>query len=284
MKHRVNSLRNVITSKHKRISVMTEGSGADVILLLGRKTSPSPIIEMKPLSNCLKGKYTVVTIDYLGSGGSDNYHCDRTLKNITSEIHEVMEQMNYTSYSIAATAYAGLYSLYYANKYAKEVRAVIGIDAFVSEQDNDWLHKKIVELADYTWQSCHKSAFIQWLVEKYSAGFIKRVKGYTYKDNDVELYSNYAAFRLKHITLLDEYKCSQENFEQLRNITFPCNIPVLFVLSSYRSKRIRNWYKIHQELLQNSCGKIIILKCGKNLHLTQPEKLADQIKSFTPEG
>lgn len=284
MKHCIDSAERFVTRNYNRIKVSVCGSGTDIILLLGRKTSPSSIIEMKPLISFLEDKYTVVTFDYPGSGQSKNYQSKRTLDNITIEIHDVMNALGYTSYVIAAFTYSGLYSLYYIQKYPNEVKAIIGIDAFVSNQGTDLSLKEKTRFYNDLWRNHHQSKCLSWIVEKAAAIYLKQAKSYTYSDEDIDSYSNSASYMLNNMTTLDEYKCPDENFKVLQNVHFPQNIPIMFILSEHRCKKMRNWYDWHKPLLQNSDGKIIILKGGKNLHLTQPEKLADQIKSFTPEG
>lgn len=284
MKHFIDAYGYVVTYGYNRIKVSVGSPREKVILLLGRKTSPSSIIEMKPLVDCLEECYTVVTLDYLGTGSSDNYHSKRTLENITSEIHEVMELMGYTKYTIAAVAYAGLYALYYSNRYADEVEAVIGIDAFVAEQNNIEGYRENINFTYYMWQDFHKSRFVQWLVKKSAAHYLKKSKSYTHSKIDIEHYSNNAVYMLSNMMLLDEYKCADENFKELEGIHFHKNIPVLFILSSQRIMQIHNWYDLHKKLLPNSNSKIIILKGGKNLHLTQPERLAAEIKFFMLAG
>lgn len=280
MRHCMNSYKNVYTSTRSRIKASVSGSGEDVILILGRKTSPSSITEMKPLVHFLAEKYTVVTLDYPGSGSSDNYHSMRTLDNITSELHEVMELLGYTKYTIISLAYAGLYSLYYSNKYPDEIKAVVGIDSFVAEQTKNEIREDILRFVNDTLTEFHDSAFVQWVVEKVSAQFLKCVKSYTYTQDEIEIYSNTAAYMYKNMPLLDEYKCPDENFKTLEDVSFQSHIPVLFILSKRRSRRIKGWYNLHKKLSENSVSKIVTLKGGKNLHLKQPERLAEEIRAF----
>ena len=280
MQHCIDSYGNVITHDYSRIKISVNGSGQKVILLLGRKTSPSSIIEMKPLIHFLEDKYTVVTLNYLGSDSSDNYHSMRTLENITSEIHEVMELLGYTNYAIAAVAYAGLYSLYYANKYADEVTAVIGIDSFVAEQRNNKKHEKLVKSKQDIWKDFRHSKFVLWIAEKVAAQYLKKAKSYTYSADEINTYSDNAVYMLENMTLLDEYKCPDENFETLDNVLFPAHIPVLFILSSYRSRKIHGWYDLHKMLLQNDRSELITLRGGKDLHLTKSEHLAKRMDEF----
>ncbi|MDO5399168.1 MAG: hypothetical protein Q4G33_14720 [bacterium] len=84
------------------------------------------------------------------------------------------------------------------------------------------------------------------------------------------------------MTLLDKYKCPNENFEMLDNKSYPLHIPVLFILSNRRSRGIKGWYDQHKKLSENPGSEIITLKGGKNLHLRQLERLAEEIKNFLP--
>lgn len=282
MRHCIDSYGNVVTNSYSRIKVSVNGSGKEVILVLGRKTSPSSITEMKPLVHFLEDQYTVVTLDYPGSGSSDNYHSMRTLDNITRELHEVMELLGYTKYTIVSLAYAGLYSLYYANKYADEIRAVVGIDSFVAEQRKNKIREENLRFVNDILTEFHNAAFAQWIAEKAAAQYLKGTKSYTYAQDEIEIYSNTAAYMYRNMTLLDEYKCPDENFKTLDNISYPLHIPVLFILSTRRSRRIKDWYELHKKLSENDSSKIITLKGGKNQHLRHPERLAKEIKDFLP--
>lgn len=280
MRHCIDSYGNIVTSSYGRIKVLVNGSGKEVILILGRKTSPSSIIEMKPLVHFLDDKYTVVTLDYPGSGSSDNYHSMRTLDNITRELHEVMELLGYTEYAIVCLSYAGLYSLYYLNKYADEVKAVVGIDSFVAEQNKDETHEENLRFLNDILTEFHDLSFAQLIIEKAAVWYLNCTKSYSYTQDEIEIYSNNAAYMYKNMTLLDEYKCPNENFETLDNKSYPSHIPVLFILSTSRSRRIKGWYDLHKKLSENPGSKIITLNGGKNLHLKQPERLAEEIKAF----
>lgn len=280
MKHYMSTYEIITTTRHRKINVSVSGSGKEVILLLARKTSPFPVLEMKALTYHLQENFIVVALDYLGSGYSDDYHTERTLDNIASEIHEVMLSLGYTNYAIAAHAYAGLYSLYYANKYADEVKAVIGIDPFVAEQTDDDINSEKSKFCRNMWRDYHKSQLLQWCVSKAATYYLRRADKDIYTSEDIETYSNLARRRIDEMTLLERYDCYKENFENVREVQFPSNIPVLCVLSSYRSKKIQNWYNMHKKLSENDNSKIITLKGGKSLHVKQPERLAEEIKTF----
>lgn len=113
-----------------------------------------------------------------------------------------------------------------------------------------------------------------------AARHLKKSRAYVYNKKDIEAYAKFAVYMLENITLLERHKCRDENFETLRGICFPATVPVLFLLSSYRSRTIRDWYNLHKKLLQSAGSKIIALKGGKRLHLEQSQQLAVEINSF----
>lgn len=263
----MNNCKLITISHRRRVNVSVCGSGKEVILLLARKTSPFPILEMKPLIHHLQEQFIVVALDYLGSGYSDDYHTERILDNVANEIHEVMLSLGYAKYIIAAQSYAGLYSLYYANKYTDEVKAVIGIDAFVPEQINDTEKN---EIAKFCYNMCldhNKSRILQCGIKRAAAYHLRKAKNQLYTADDIKIYSNLAKRRIDEMNLFERYNRHQENFKSLRGISFPPHISVLFILSSYKCKRAHNWYNIHKNMLPNNSSKIVTIN-GKKKHLS----------------
>lgn len=280
IEHHMNNCKLITISHRRRVNVSVCGSGKEVILLLARKTSPFPVLEMKPLIYHLQEQFVVVALDYLGSGYSDDYHTKRTLDNVTNEIHEVMLSLGYTKYIIAVQSYAGLYSLYYANKYTDEVKAVIGIDAFVPEQVNDTEKNEMAKFYHDMWRDHNKSRILQWGVKKAAAYYLSKEKNRLYTADDIKIYSSLAQHRLDEMNLFERYNCHQENFRKLRDVFFPSCISVLFILSSYRCAKTHNWYNIHKNMLPNNSSKIVTINGKKNIHLTHAARISEEILDF----
>lgn len=276
----MNNYKLITISHRRRVNVSICGSGKEVILLLARKTSPSPVLETKPLCYYLQERFTVVTLDYLGCGYSDNYHSERTLDNIASEIHEVMLSLNYTNYTIVAHAYAGLYSLYYANKYPTEVNTVIGIDSFVAEQIEYSIKGELSQFCEYMWRDYHKSRILQWIVRKMASCHLRKAEKQIYTIDDIVTYSKLSQKRLDEMLLLERYDRRKENFETLRGVKFPQHIPVLFILSSYGCRKMCNWYTIREKMLQHSISKIVTLHGKKDFYLRSAKRISEEIFEF----
>ncbi|HEX3078608.1 MAG TPA: alpha/beta hydrolase, partial [Lachnospiraceae bacterium] len=118
----------------KNMCVDIKGSGEKVIVLLPGFASISPVLEMASLADVLKESYTVITIEPFGYGLSDQTGKERTIENITEELHTVLSKLGYSKYTIMAHSLSGLYSIYYTNKYPNEVEAFVGIDSSVPKQ------------------------------------------------------------------------------------------------------------------------------------------------------
>ena len=130
------------------------------------------------------------------------------------------------------------------------------------------------------WLDYHKSHLLQGLVKKIAAFHLYGADRKIYTDEEIKIYSNLARRRLAEMTLLERYDCHKENFDSVRGSFFPANIPMLCILSSHRIKKIKDWYGLHKNLSENPGSKIVTLKGGKDLHLKQSERLAEEIKAF----
>lgn len=290
----IHSYGELVSVGNKSVCVSSEGNSSDVIVLLAGISSPSPVLEMKALSSFLKETYTVVTIEYLGHGLSDLPDSERTIENITGEVHTVISQLDvlveaihntishlgYARYYLVAHSISGIYSLYYANKYSNEIRAFVGIDAVIPKQnDNRRFVKKMISSAQKNYLR-RNSKLWWWITNLTARKRLRKGKCYLYTKDEIYDYGLLAALQMSSEYLLNEYLYIDDNCNKMRNISFPAHIPILYILAQESEKQYPNWYKLHEELLGKNTGRIVSLKGGHYLHITQPEKVAEEIKNF----
>ena len=73
--------------------------------------------------------HKVVVVESFGYGWSDITEKERTVENIVEEIRTALKKANIEGpYILMPHSISGIYSMYYANKYPKEVKAIIGND------------------------------------------------------------------------------------------------------------------------------------------------------------
>lgn len=108
------------------------GSGPALVLLSGLAT-PAPAVDFAPLIRELDG-FDVIVVEGFGYGGSDLDVPDRSVENITAELHEALQQVGVRGPVIlAGHSIGGVYARYYARAYPGEVSALIGIDPTVAK-------------------------------------------------------------------------------------------------------------------------------------------------------
>lgn len=126
---------NTIDINAKQTRVYVKGSGQQTVLLLSGFATVNPIDDFMPLIDKLSEDFTVVTIEYPGYGESDVTYAKRTNKAIVEEIRATLNELNIKPpYVLMPHSMSGLYSLYYANNYPSEVKAIVGIDASLPQK------------------------------------------------------------------------------------------------------------------------------------------------------
>ena len=126
-----NGYGKLVEISNGKICIDVQDTGQKIVVLLTGAGSPSPVLEMAPLSEKLSGDFTVVTIEYFGYGLSDIVKSNRTIENICEEIHAVLQQLGYTRYVLMAHSISGIYGLYYTNIYPNEVQSFVGIKPII---------------------------------------------------------------------------------------------------------------------------------------------------------
>ena len=97
-------------------------------MLLGGLGTPAPALDFAPLIREL-GDFNVIVVEGFGYGYSDLNASERTNQNISTELHEVLTNLNIARpYVLAGHSIAGFYLLDYANRYPAELSAVVAID------------------------------------------------------------------------------------------------------------------------------------------------------------
>ena len=129
---------------------------------------------------------------------------------------------------------------------------------------------------------CH-SKIIHLLVYLSAIRHLKCSKDYKYSENDLHFYGNMAVYQLEDISLLDDYKCEQENYCELKGVKYPESVRVLFILS--KLKDISGWYDIHKQQICNCCeSNIVVITGKKNIHISKAKQIAAEIDIFLSNG
>lgn len=256
----------------EKLSYKVSGKGDKTIVLLPGYMTASPIIDFKPLTDELEKNYQVVTIEPLGYGLSDDTNKKRSVEKLTEEIHKVVEAEGLKNYILMGHSIFGVYSLNYIQTYPNEVEAFVGIDSSLPSQGGaDDNQEGTVSLLS-------KSGLFR-LLSSASPDMLGTPAGI-----DTELQTQYKYLALKNIgskATMNEAKTMPENFEKTKNMTYPKELPVLYLLASESTDSDPKWLNIHEEMVKESKkAEIKTLEGTHYLHHTKAKEIATETKKF----
>jgi pimeloyl-ACP methyl ester carboxylesterase len=254
------------------LNVYRHGDIGPTIVLLGGYGTASPALDFAPLIRELDG-YQVVVVEGFGYGYSDMEAPPRTVENITGELHQALSKAGVDEpYVLLGHSIAGIYDLYYANRYRDEVSAVVGIDASVPGQMNGLLGQgnPLNRLISATGLLRAASTLVPSLVEP---------DGTAYTPEEREQMRLMMNWNWANPALLDEARQGEHNFAVVEKMTFPNDLPVLsFIKKEGNQPR---WRELHEEQLGNlQNSELVELNGGHYLHWTHSKAIAQRVTQF----
>ena len=276
----VNSYGEFIRIRNKNMCISLDGAGTNILVIFPCFNSPSPILEAKALVSFLSRKYKVVTVEGFGNGQSDIPDTERTPENISDEIHDLLQKLNFTYYSVISDIPMELYSLYYVQKYSDEVKAFIMIDMCSSEllfRQKNLIHKIFWIKSRYMFGNLE-------LIKNYIRLSAKRtlldVKGYAYSDQDINIYALLAVLQLSNKAFVDRVCKFKKNCQLAKDMSITVSVDSMLLISE-KTEQLFNKYELSaKNIFFKNIFKKVILKGRGKIHLKYPEQVADEIDKF----
>ncbi len=212
----------------QKMHVYSMGNGKKTIVLLPDFGVPLPSADFAPLMRELSKEYTVVCIEYFGIGFSDETEVPRTNANYVEEIRMALRSAGFNApYILMPHSGSGIYSEYYATKYADEVSAIIMLDTTSSAKTETNVPKFVYSLGKVQ-QTIGLARLYNPIIVS-SVLSMNEENGYTKKEAD-----DYTKFfnHSYNDTVIDQLSRFNENIEEVMNMGFPCEVPVLKIVAS----------------------------------------------------
>lgn len=240
-----------ITINNKNMRIYKKGENDKTIVLLSGWGTENPIDDFKPLIDTLSSDYKVVAIEYFGYGESAITEDARSNKVIVEEIRAALKAVHVNPpYILMPHSMSGLYSLSYANSYAEEVSAIIGIDASLPEKQLERWTQESFETAklDETSTTLNISIVNQWN---------------KFFDNSMELKDIKYPINLPVLSFLAS--------EQIKSID-----------EMIKSRQMKTtWIQINKNMITNPNIQVIKVLDGKHyLHHSQTKIISKYSKRF----
>jgi pimeloyl-ACP methyl ester carboxylesterase len=251
----------------------TGGPGPTLVFLSGYGTV-APAIDFAPLIRKLPG-YDIIVVEGFGYGYSDLDVKDRTVENITTELHDVLTQLKVDSpYVLVAHSISGIYAHYYANAYPGEVSAIVGIDPTPAKTST----AKAVPAGPSVERLLVSIGVLRWVTA--IAPDLVEPKGAFTSDELARIHAmtnwNYA-----NPSIADEWNQIGPNATKANAIAFPTDVPVLEFIASESVDTMPGWLERHEAELANvAVHKIEVVEGAHYLHWTQSALMATEIDAF----
>lgn len=210
-----------------KMHIYSKGKGKNTVVLLPGLGTSAPAMDFKPLVNELSKKNHVVVIEPFGYGYSERTSRDRTVKNITEEIHKALENIGIKGKVVLMPhSESGIYAIYYANRYPDEVKAIVGIDCT--------LPKMKVSIGDYYKKTSKIMKYAKVLgiprieVTFNQKKYLPDKMNHVYSKKDREIITAITKWNRYNENVLDERKKLRVNMEATEDIQLNGELPVLF--------------------------------------------------------
>lgn len=253
--------------------VRTGGAGPTMVLLSGYGTA-APAIDFAPLIRELD-EYDVIVIEGFGYGYSDLDVVDRSIENITSEIHQVLDKLSVsTPVILVGHSVGGLYARYFANQYPGEVSAIIGIDPMAATTSS--LERGTPSVVDGLVNTLGLMRVASTLVPD-----LIQPPGTAFTADERRRIAAMTNWNYGNPSVSDEWSQIAANSTKANLRPFPSDLPVLEMLSSDSVDTIPGWLAHHEaELATVSSHRLEVLEGTHYLHWTQSPAIARMIAEF----
>lgn len=210
-----------------QMHVYAMGSGEQTIVLLAGMGVPLPCAQFGPLMRKLSEKYTVVCVEYFGSGFSSNTSRARTCANYVEETRTALCQAGFMApYVVMPHSISSVYSEYYAAIYPEEVAAIISLDGTSTA-----LYGKMPAIVKYVLpilkfqQAIGVTSLLAWATTNKKSLLSD---GYTEKEiNDMIIFAGFSV----NDVFLEQVSNSAEFIKQTMALPFPESVPFFKVIA-----------------------------------------------------
>ena len=264
------------------LNVVRAGTkGGQPLVLLSGFSTVAPALDFSPLIRELDA-YDVIVVEGFGYGYSDMSARERTVENISTELHEALSSLDIKEpYVLAGHSLGGLYTLDYANRYPSEVSAVIGIDSTVPTAQ----FEKEAAANGGGIAGINITGIVSTIglirTAVWIAPSVVDPKSDDYTPSEIERMRQMTSWNFGNAVVADEASQMASNVAALREVTYPENLPVLHFLASDNVASTPDWLDSHKDQLQNvSRHEIVELEGQHYLHWTQSKAMADKITQF----
>lgn len=256
------------------MNVLVKGRGKHSLVFLSGWGTTSPVLDFKALYSLLENEFRIVVPEKFGYGFSEIVREERSFAANVELYRRALAALGIEGpYILCAHSISGLESMIWAQRYPREVEAIVGLDAtpvnFAEELKSEELSTqrvirgKLLNLSGLS--RFGKPQCLQQLTDEE-----KRVIRELCVRNNL------------NFDVLSEFRDVQHACEEIRRSPLPDKPCIHFIAERDPSAAwTEKWRKAHQDYADASVdGRLIQLSCGHYVHDFEYEKIAEEIRAL----
>ncbi|MBL4967083.1 alpha/beta fold hydrolase [Bacillus halotolerans] len=267
----------------KKMNVYQEGSGKDTFVFMSGSGIAAPAYEMKGLYSKFSKENKIAVVDRGGYGYSDVYDDDRDIDTILEQTRKALLQSgNKPPYILMPHSISGIEAIYWAQKYPKEIKAIIAMDIGLPQQ---YVTYKLSGIDRLKMRGFHLLTSIGFHRFMPSAVYNPEVIRQSFlTDEEKEIYKAIHFKQFFNADMEHELLQSYQNGSKSMNLPAPKETPVL-ILDAVSDQNRNSKYAIQNRkdyeafAAQFNTADIKELRGTHSIYLYQP----DQIYKFSME-
>jgi len=266
----------------KNMHVSTKGEGDNTIVLMSGLGTAAPTLDFEPLLNELAKNNKVVVVELFGYGWSDITSKERTVENIVKEMRIVLKKSNIQGpYILMPHSISGIYSMYFANTYPEEVKAIIGIDPTLPHALKYFGETSPTMPKYFSYLAPTGIARLALYINPES--FLPIANDGTYSEKNLKTTKAISAWKGYNRSVVAEANEIENNIEKTEDMKFPTNMPVILFTTkedkeTEDGKSIVTFYET--QLTNSSASKIVRLEGHHYLHWTRYKEISKEVNEL----
>ncbi|HET8928316.1 MAG TPA: alpha/beta hydrolase [Microbacterium sp.] len=264
-----------VSLDHGDVNVSVTGDGERTIVLLSGYGTAAPTLDFAPLTKQLEAHYTVVVVERFGYGYADLGVTERTVENVSVELHDTLRELEVDGPILVAHSVAGIYSMDYVNRFPGEVSALVTIDSSVPEDF-------AVPPGRSSWERLlATTGLVRWMIAFDPAIAAPAAPAGVYSEDETDQIRLMNIWNYANAALIDENNRTAENFRNVASLSYPDDLPVLAFVSQQLVGANQRWLPAHTAQLKNSNrSELVVLDGDHYLHWTHSREMATAMQNF----
>lgn len=261
----------------KKMNVYQEGSGKDTFVFMSGSGIAAPAYEMKGLYSKFSKENKIAVVDRGGYGYSDVYDDERDIDTILEQTRKALLQSgNKPPYILMPHSISGIEAIYWAQKYPKEIKAIIAMDIGLPQQ---YVTYKLSGIDRLKMRGFHLLTSIGFHRFMPSAVYNPEVIRQSFlTDEEKEIYKAINFKQFFNADMEQELLQSYQNGSKSMNLPAPKDTPVL-ILDAVSDQNRNSKYAIQNRkdyeafAAQFNTADIKELRGTHSIYLYQPDQI-----------